>query len=68
MKLFIIKLVSGEYLTECHLTSNYLEYECTMHREAASRLNDFDSTLALRRLKMLGKKEAVREDIEDNSI
>jgi hypothetical protein len=43
MKMFVIKCQSGEYLTKLRMSSNYLDYERTIHKAAAERLNDFDS-------------------------
>ena len=60
MKLFVIKLESGEYGTSCRMTSNYLDFEHTIHKPAADRLNDFDSKLVLTRLAKLGQKNASR--------
>jgi hypothetical protein len=56
MKMFVIKFQSGEYLTKCRITSNYLRYERTIHEAAADRLNDFDSQLVIKRLVKLGQK------------
>jgi hypothetical protein len=63
MKIFVIKLESGEYLTKCRMTSNYLDYERTIHKAAADRLNDFDSRLVLKKLANLGERNATREEI-----
>jgi len=65
MKMFVIKLESGEYLRECRMTSNYLDYERTLHKPAADRLNDFDSKLVLKKLGNLGQKNASREEVSD---
>jgi len=55
-------LESGEYLAKVRMTSNYLQYERTLERSAAHELNDFDSQLVLKRLRIEGKK-AKREEI-----
>jgi hypothetical protein len=64
VKMFVIRLESGEYLTSVRMTSGYIDYERTLHRMAASELNDFDSQLVLKRLKKLGQKTAVRQEIQ----
>jgi len=53
MHFFIIRMSTGEYLTKVRNISNYLEYEFTTERDQASRLNDFDSQLVLKRLRTL---------------
>jgi hypothetical protein len=63
--MFLIKFESGEYLTNCRIRSNYLDYERTIHRAAADRLNDFDSKLVLKKLANLGQKSASREEVSD---
>jgi hypothetical protein len=65
MKMFLIKFESGEYLTNCHIRSNYLDYERTIHKAAADRLNDFDSQLVVKRLLKLGQKNASREEVRE---
>jgi hypothetical protein len=67
MKMFIIKLVSGEYVTKCRMTTSYLNYERTLDRVAADRLNDFDSKLVLKKLATLGQKNASREEVAEES-
>ena len=62
MKKFIIRLRDGNYLVNVRLTSSYLDYDRTRHREKASRLNDFDSQLVLKRLRNSGERNAVREE------
>jgi hypothetical protein len=65
MKMFLIKFESGEYLTNCRITSNYLDFERTIHKAAADRLNDFDSQLVVKRLLKLGQKNASREEVRE---
>ena len=55
---------TGEYLTKVRIITNYFEYEFTTDREQASKLNDFDSQLVLKRLRTLGETRARREEIE----
>jgi hypothetical protein len=62
MKMFLIKFESGEYLTNCRITSSYLDYERTIHKAAADRLNELDSELVVKRLLNLGQKNACREE------
>ncbi len=62
MKMFVIRFGSREYVTKCRLTTHYLDYERTLHKAAADRLNDFDSQLVLTRLLRLGQKNASREE------
>jgi len=64
MRYFVIRTSTGEYLTKVKLTGNYLEYEFTMEREQASRLNDFDSQLVLKRLRTLREERARREEVQ----
>ena len=64
MRSFIIRISTGEYLTKVRIISNYLEYEFTMERDRASRLNDFDSQLVLKRLRTLREERARREEVE----
>src|SRR5262245_36935268 len=64
MRFFVVRISTGEYLTKVRLTSNYLEYELTTDREKASRLNDFDSQLVLKRLRTLREDRARREEID----
>jgi hypothetical protein len=63
MKMFVIRLESGDYVTDCRIRSSYVDYKTTIHRASASELNDFDSQLVLKRLKSLGQKNAVREEV-----
>ena len=49
---------TGEYLTKVRIISQYLEYEFTTEPEQASRLNDFDSQLILKRLRTLREERA----------
>jgi hypothetical protein len=67
MKMFVIRLKSGDYLTQIEITSNYLGYKCTSDRAAAHELNDFDSQLVLRRLANVGERNAKREEIPAES-
>jgi hypothetical protein len=39
MKMFVIKLESGEYVTQCRMSTHYLVYERTIHPAAADRFN-----------------------------
>jgi hypothetical protein len=64
MHSFIIRTSTAEYLTQVRITSNYLEYEFTTEPEQATRLNDFDSKLVLKRLRTLGETRARREEVE----
>jgi hypothetical protein len=63
MRSFIIRTSTAEYLTNVRITSNYLEYEFTTEPDQATRLNDFDSKLVLRRLRTLGETRARREEV-----
>jgi hypothetical protein len=63
--MFVIRLGCGESVTDCRIWSSYLDYKTTIHRAAASELNDFDSQLVLKRLKFLGHKNATREPVSD---
>ena len=65
MKMFVIRFESGEYMTKCRLTTHYLDYERTLHKAAADRLNDFDSQLVVKRLAKLGQRNASREEVSD---
>ena len=51
---FIIRLGNGRYMTECRVTADVLEYDSSVVREDASHLNDFDSQMVLKRLKIKG--------------
>jgi hypothetical protein len=64
MRFFVIRMSTGEYLTKVQIISNYLEYEFTTDREQASKLNDSDSQLVLKRLRTLRETRARREEIE----
>jgi hypothetical protein len=64
MHSFIIRTSTSEYLAKVQITSNYLEYEFTTESEHATRLNDFDSKLVLKRLRTLGETRARREEVE----
>jgi hypothetical protein len=64
MRFFVIRMSTGEYLTKVQIISNYLEYEFTNDREQASKLNDFDSQLVLKRLRTLRETRARREEID----
>lgn len=63
MRSFVIRMSTGEYLAKVHIISNYFEYEFTWDINQASRLNDFDSQLVLRRLRTLGETRARREEV-----
>jgi hypothetical protein len=64
VKEFIVRMSTGEYLTNVRIIGKYLEYEFTADAEQASRLNEFDSQLVLKRLRTLGEVRARREEIE----
>ena len=64
MRLFVIRMSTGEYLRKVRIISNYLEYEFTNNRDEATALNDFDSQLVLKRLRTLRETRARREEIE----
>ncbi len=64
MRLFVVRISTGEYLTKVRLTSNYLEYEFTAEPDQATRLNDFDSQLVLKRLRTLREDRARREEVD----
>ena len=64
MTKFVIRLESGEYLANIRMTSSFLDYERTLHRAAASEINDSDSQLVLKRLNKLGQKNAVRKEVQ----
>jgi hypothetical protein len=65
LRLIETVLESAEYVTKCRITSNYLNYERTLDKAAADRLNDFDSKLVLKKLANLGQKNAREEISED---
>jgi len=64
MRFFIVRMSTGEYLTKVRVVNNYLEYEFTTDPAEASRLNDFDSQLVLKRLRTLREGRARREEVE----
>jgi len=64
MRFFVIRVSTAEYLTKVRIVSNYLEYEFTTDFDQASRLNDSDSQLVLKRLRTLGELRARREEVE----
>jgi len=64
MSFFVIRTSTGEYLTKVRIVSDYLEYEFTTDREQASKLNDFDSELVLKRLRTLRETRARREEVD----
>jgi hypothetical protein len=64
MRSFVVRMSTGEYLTKVRITGNYLEYEFTTDRDQATRLNDFDSQLVLKRLRTLREERARREEVE----
>jgi hypothetical protein len=64
MPLYVVRISTGEYLTQVRIVSNYLEYAFTTERDEASQLTDVDSQLVLRRLRTLGETRAKREEIE----
>jgi hypothetical protein len=68
MKQFIIRLQDGNYVMNVRLTSNYLDYDRTRDPAQATRLNDFDSKLVLKRLRSMGEKKAEREDISNRPV
>jgi hypothetical protein len=63
MRSFVIRMSTGEYLAKVRIILNYLEYEFTSDFNQASRLNDFDSQLVLKRLRTLGETRARREAV-----
>ncbi len=64
MRFFVIRISTGEFLTQVRIISNYVEYEFTAERDEASQLNDSDSQLILKRLRTLGETRARREEVE----
>ena len=64
MEMFVVRLDSGDYVTKCEITSNYLNYERTANRSDASRLNHFESQLVIKRLRILGEKNPSREEVQ----
>ena len=63
MTFFIVRLGNGRYVSRCLITSNHLDYDLVRAREDAFHLNDFDSALVLKRLKIKGL-QATRHEIE----
>ncbi|HEY2381246.1 MAG TPA: hypothetical protein VGK48_08685 [Terriglobia bacterium] len=63
MRFYVIRISTGEYLTKVRIISNYFDYEFTTDFSQASRLNDFDSQLVLRRLRTLRETRARREEV-----
>jgi hypothetical protein len=63
MTFFIVRLGNGRYISKCLITSKYLAYESARAREDAFHLNDFDSALVLKRLKIKGQ-QATRHEVE----
>lgn len=63
MKQYIVRLSTGQYISNCRIGSNYMTYDRTDSPEAATRLYDFDSKLVIKRLKSEGLK-AEREEVE----
>jgi len=59
---FVIKLDDDQYVTRCEITSNYLYYERTADRTAATQLTNFDSQLVIKKLRVLGEKNPTREE------
>ena len=64
MKFFVIRVSTGEYLTKVRIIAEQMEYEFTTDPDQASRLNDFDSQLVLKRLRTLGETRARRDKVE----
>ena len=64
VKEFVVRMSTGEYLTKVRIINDYLEYEFTTDRDRASRLNDLDSQLVLKRLRTLRELRARREASE----
>lgn len=63
VRYFVIRMSTGEYLTNVQVISNYIAYEFTADRTQASSLNDLDSQLILKRLRTLGETRARREEL-----
>jgi hypothetical protein len=59
---FLIKLDDDHYVTRCEITSNYLYYERTTDRAAATQLTNFGSQLVIQKLRVLGEKNPRREE------
>ena len=59
---FVIKIDGYQYVTRCEITSNYLYYERTTDRTAATQLSNFESQLVLKKLRVLGEKNPTREE------
>jgi hypothetical protein len=64
MKAFIIRLAGNEFVTNCVIGSNYLDFIRTTDQEAATKLHDFDSQLVVKRLRILGEKPT-RQEVPD---
>jgi len=64
MKQYIVRLASGEYVSECRIVSSYLDFKRTSDRESATRFNDFDSQLVIKRLSQIGEKAEREEAVE----
>lgn len=62
MKMFIIRLESGEYLKDVELTSTYIDFKRTRDPGEAYPLNDFDAQLVLSRLAKGGHRNASRHE------
>jgi hypothetical protein len=65
VKQFVIRVSTGEYLTNVRIATPLFEYEFTTDPEKASRLNDIDSQLVLKRLRTLGETRGRREEVTD---
>ena len=63
MRLFVIRVSTGEYLAKVRIITHYIEYELTTDLDQASRLTDFDSQLVLKRLRTLRETRARREEV-----
>ena len=64
MRFFVIRVSTGEYLTKVRIISNLFEYEFTTDRDQASRVNELDSQLILKRFRTLGETRARREEAD----
>jgi hypothetical protein len=64
MTKFVIRLESGEYLSNVRMMTSFLDYDRTLHLAAASEMTDSDSQLVLKRLNKLGQKNAVRREVQ----
>ena len=63
MSYFIVRLSTGQYITDIKMTSKYTNYKLTNDREAATRLIDFDAKLLVSRLRTKGLT-AEREPVD----